>query len=97
MLKYNKDNEKIVGTIAIKNKGNNIAELKRLYIDSNYRGKGYGSQLVDKTLQYCKERKFTKVILYTWVRFEKAKILYKSKGFKTTHTQGEQIFMEKEI
>lgn len=88
---------KIVGTIAVKNKGDSIAEIKRLYIDRNHRGKGYGSKLFDKALKFCKDNNFTKVILDTWTRFETAKLLYLSRGFKITRTHGEQIFMEKEI
>lgn len=88
---------KIVGTIAVKNKNDGIAEIKRLYIDKDHRGKGYGPKLFDKALKFCKDNNFTKIILDTWTRFETAKLLYLSRGFKITSTRGEQIFMEKKL
>lgn len=91
------ENNKIGGTVAVKNKNDGIAEIKRLYIDKDYRGKGYGSKLFDKALKFCKDNNFIKIILDTWTRFETAKLLYLSRGFKITSTRGEQIFMEKEL
>lgn len=91
------DKGKIIGTIAVKNKGENIAEIKRLYIDSKFRGKGYGSKLFDTALEFCKGNNYKKVVFDTWSRFEKAKLLYLSRGFTITRTSGEQIFMEKQL
>ncbi len=97
-----KNKESIIGTIAIKNKGEGVAELKRFYIDKNYRGKGYGSQLVDKALEFCRKNKFKKIILDTWNYFDIAMKLYEKRGFRVI---GEEkvddkrctIFMEKII
>ncbi|MFA6016711.1 MAG: GNAT family N-acetyltransferase [Patescibacteria group bacterium] len=87
--------DRIKGTIAIKHHNDETAEVKRLYIDKDTRGKGYGSRLFDKALEFVKKKKFKKVILDTWVRFDAAVILYKKRGFKEIKTEGEQIFMEK--
>jgi len=92
-----RDDDEIKGTIAIKHHNNETAEIKRLYIDPNTRGKGYGSKLFDKALDFVKKKKFKKVILDTWIRFETAVILYKKRGFKEIKTEGEQIFMEKAL
>ena len=89
------ENHKIIGTIAVKNKGDGIAEIKRLYIEKKYRDKHYGSMLFDYALNFCREHGFKKIILDTWIRFNRAKSLYISRGFKTMKTDGEQIFMEK--
>ncbi|MBI3380062.1 GNAT family N-acetyltransferase [Candidatus Gottesmanbacteria bacterium] len=59
-----------------------MAELKRFYIDKNYRGKGYGSQLVDKAIEFCRNNKFHKIILDTWSNFSIASKMYKKRGFK---------------
>lgn len=56
-----------------------------------------GSKLFDRALEFCKENGFKKVILDTWIRFERAKSLHLSRGFKITKTVGEQIFMEKNL
>lgn len=89
------DDDRIKGTIAIKHHDDETAEVKRLYIDKDTRGKGYGSRLFDKAIEFVRIKKFKKVILDTWVRFETAVILYKKRGFKEIKTEGEQIFMEK--
>lgn len=60
-----KNGGKIIGTIGIKNKSKGVAELKRFYIDKNHRGKGYGSQLVNKAIDFCRQKKFKKIILDT--------------------------------
>lgn len=95
-----KDKGKIIGTIAIKNKGNGIAGLKRFYVDKNYRGKGYGSKLADKAINFCRKKKFKKIILDTWSNLDRAMKLYERRGFKITgENRGSDtrcnIFMEK--
>src|SRR5260221_14184525 len=56
-----KDGNKVIGTIAVINKGNHIAELKRLYIDKPYRGNGYGSKLVNEAIEFCNDNEFIKI------------------------------------
>ena len=91
------DDNIVRGTIAIKRHNDQTAEIKRLYIDPNTRDKRYGSRLFDKALDFVKKKKFKKIILDTWIRFETAVILYKKRGFKEIKTEGEQIFMEKAL
>lgn len=90
-----KDQNKIIGTMAIINKGNNIAELKRLYVDNNYRGRKLGSMLVDTSLQWCQEHGFNKVEFETNKKFEKAHLLYVRRGFKIVREDDQSFYMEK--
>lgn len=90
-------NNQIVGTIAIKNHGKGIAELKRLYLEETFRGKGIGEKLVDIAIVFCKKEKFTKIKLDTWIGMKAAQKLYQKKGFKIINEKGEQIFMEKKL
>lgn len=92
-----RDGHKIIGTIAIINKHNGIAELKRLYVDSNYRGRKLGSLLVDTSMKYCQEHGFKKVEFETNKKFEKAHQLYLRRGFKIVHEDERSLFMEKNI
>lgn len=95
---YVLENEgKVVGTIAVKNKGDSRAEIKRLYIHKDYRGKHLGSLLVDKALSFCKDSDFQIIELDTWKRFKTAQKLYQNYGFQVTKIVGEQIFMEKPL
>lgn len=87
---------KVVGTIGVINKGK-IAELKRWYVDKDYQGKGYGSQLLDKAILYCKEKGFKKIEFETNKKFTKAHLLYKKRGFKTIKEDERSFYMEKEL
>ena len=92
-----KDDEKIIGTVAIVNKGNKVAELKRLYVDKEYQGKGFGSKLLDTAIAYCKEKGFTKLEFETNKKFTKAHLLYQKRGFKTIREDKKSYYMEKEL
>ncbi len=90
-----KDGNKVIGTIAVINKGNHIAELKRLYIDKPYRGNGYGSKLVDEAIEFCNDNEFIKIEFETDKIFKKAHLLYKKRGFKIIKENQESFYMEK--
>ena len=89
-----KVNNKVVGTIAIINKGK-TAELKRLYVDKNYQGKKLGSMLIDKAIQFCKDNDFIKLEFETNKKFKKAHLLYQRRGFKTVKEDDRSYYMEK--
>lgn len=91
-----KINNKIVGTVAIINKGK-TAELKRLYVDKNYQGKKFGSMLIDKAIQFSKDNGFSKLELETNKKFNKAHILYQRRGFKTVREDYRSYYMEKDL
>lgn len=88
---------KIVGTVAIVNKGNNRAEFKRFYLNKRYQGKGLGSTLFDTAIAYCKEHGFIKVEFETNKKFTKAHLLYQKRGFKTVKEDKRSYYMEKEL
>ncbi len=92
-----KDDGKIVGTVAIINKGNNIAELKRLYVNKEDQGKGLGSKLFDAVITYCKEHGFIKLEFETNKKFTKAHVLYQKRGFKTINEDERSYHMEKAL
>ena len=50
-----KDGDKIIGTVGIKEDSYQVALLRRLFIDPAYRNRGYGSKLVQKAIEFCKE------------------------------------------
>lgn len=89
-----KIDNKIVGTVAIKKNGK-IAELKRLYVDKNYQGRKFGSLLLDKAIQFCKDNGFTKLEFETNKRFKKAHLLYQKRGFKIVKEDEGSYYMEK--
>ena len=55
-----KDNS-IVGTIAIKEENEEVALLRRLFIAQEYRSKGFGSALIQKAVDFCKNQNYAMV------------------------------------
>ncbi|MEK7633583.1 MAG: GNAT family N-acetyltransferase [Patescibacteria group bacterium] len=91
-----KVNNKVIGTVAIINKGK-TAELKRLYVDTNYQGKKFGSMLLDRAIQFCKDNGFTKLEFETNKKFKKAHLLYQRRGFKIVKEDDRSYYMEKNL
>ncbi len=76
------DDHRIVGTVAVKEDDTKTALLRRLFVDGVYRGKGYGSQLVDQALTFCREKGYKRVAFRGTASMEKALSLMRRKGFK---------------
>src|SRR3989344_346276 len=90
-----KEEDKIIGTIGIINKRDHIAEFKRFYINKNYRGKGCGTMLFNKAIDYCLKNDFKKVKFATGKAFKQGHKFYKNKGFKVVKENDEDYYMEK--
>lgn len=58
------------------------AELKRLFVHKNYRGKGIGKDLFFASMSAAKEMGYTSVVLETLPIMKKAKSLYQRYGFE---------------
>lgn len=89
-----KRNNKIIGTIAVINKSKDVAELKRLYIDKNYRGQRFGSKLLEIAIDFSKSKGFKKIELSSEKNLETAHKLYKKRGFTLFKEDKEDYYME---
>jgi ribosomal protein S18 acetylase RimI-like enzyme len=70
-----------IGCVAVRDKQNNIAELKRLYVNENYRGQGVGKALFDKAIEFAQNASYEKIRLDTLSNMDIAINLYKANGF----------------
>ena len=59
-----------------------IAELKRMFVKREHRGKGYSKNIVIELERICKQKNIEKIILETQIRQPEAISLYKNMGFK---------------
>lgn len=90
--------DRVIGTVAVKKIDESTAELKALYLLSEYRGKGFGFQLLDKAVKFAKERGYQRIVLDSMSQYEDALKLYERYGFKKTERYNDNpyadVFME---
>ena len=58
------------------------AHLRWFMMSDAFRGKGAGRRLVNKALNFCREKGFKTVFLWTFEGLDSAKRLYEDAGFK---------------
>ncbi len=70
-----------LGCGALRDLGDSVAELKRIYVRPSYRGKGLGRSITYALLEEAKRLDYLEVKLDTLRRLESAVSLYRSLGF----------------
>lgn len=73
---------KLVGTCAVKDEGQGVALLRRLFVHSNHRREGIGSLLLDAAVAHCQELGFKQIKIRTSDRMREAVSLCRAKGFE---------------
>lgn len=76
-----KSAEIFVGCIAIRKIKDSICELKRMYVNPAFQGRGIGKQLLEKALQLAKDYNYKLIRLDTLNYMKSAIYLYKQYGF----------------
>ncbi|MBT3285630.1 GNAT family N-acetyltransferase [Candidatus Bathyarchaeota archaeon] len=75
---------KIVGCIAIVDAGGNEAQLRWLLLTKETRGKGLGERLMSEAVDFCREKGYNNVFLWTIDALHAARGLYLKHRFKVT-------------
>ncbi|MGB5330726.1 MAG: GNAT family N-acetyltransferase [Gammaproteobacteria bacterium] len=65
----------------------NTAEIKRVRISRQHRGKGLGKSIIKQIEGYCSSSKIFKVLVDTDDRFETAKSMYSGMGYTICRTE----------
>lgn len=60
-----KEDDKLIGCIAVKKIEDDICELKRLFVRECYRGNGYSKLLFDKAIAYATTLGYKKAVINT--------------------------------
>jgi ribosomal protein S18 acetylase RimI-like enzyme len=76
-----KVNSNIVGCVGIRKIENKICEMKRLFVNDNYKGKGIGKKLVEIIIEEAKMKNYEKIRLDTLSTMESALKIYYKNGF----------------
>lgn len=83
-----KAGDHVLGCIGLKPLAPGVAEIKRLYVREQARGKGLARRLVEGILEIAVERGYAEVKLDTLPQMEAAIALYKSFGFAPVPAYG---------
>ena len=76
------NNGEVIGTAGIKEDSKNTALLRRLFVETKERKKGYGTLLVDEALKFCKSKDYKTIVFRTTNRMVQAIEFCKKRGFK---------------
>jgi GNAT superfamily N-acetyltransferase len=76
------DGDRVAGSAAIRGSADGEAELKRMYLLPEVRGRGLGRRLLELALGWARERGLAAVTLDTTEEMSAARSLYESAGFR---------------
>ena len=72
-------------------------EIKRMFVNPDFRGKGIASSILKELEQWASELKYTQTILETGINQPEAIALYKKMGYSVTENYGPYIGIENSV
>jgi len=85
------DEDNVVATMAINKKTPDTVDLRKVYMNKDYRGTGLASTMFDNAMEFCKEHNYKRVLLGTYQRLGRAIGFYQKKGFKEYFDEDKEI------
>ena len=82
----------IVGSIGVVGNSNSEAQLRWLLVHPAQRGSGLGRILLNKALEFCRDREFKSVFLWTVSDLKVAAHLYQLAGFRKTEEKTHRMW-----
>jgi GNAT superfamily N-acetyltransferase len=83
-----------VGSVYCVRRSDEVAQLRLLFVDVEARGHGVGSKLVERCIEFARERGYERMMLSTVSPLESAKRIYEAAGFKQTKEEPDPAFPE---
>jgi putative acetyltransferase len=83
------DNKKAIGCGCFKRYNKNSAEIKRMFVKADYRGKGISKIIIKELENWASEVGFSKLVLETGKKQPEAIGLYENFGFKRIENYGQ--------
>lgn len=91
------ENELAVGCGAFKQYEPKIAEIKRMYVRENERGRGIAGKILAELETWAKELNFSECILETGLKQPEAVRLYQKSGYETIANYGQYEGIENSV
>jgi GNAT superfamily N-acetyltransferase len=83
-----------VGSVYCVRRSDQVAQLRLLFVDSEARGHGVGSKLVERCTGFARERGYERMVLSTNNTLTSARRIYDAAGFKQTKEEPLSAFPE---
>ncbi|MFC6233011.1 GNAT family N-acetyltransferase [Paenibacillus allorhizosphaerae] len=80
----------IKGSIAISHITTSQAQLRWYFVEPDLTGRGYGTKLLEKAIQFCIDKHYESITLWTNSKLSRARALYAKYGFQIVES-GEQF------
>jgi len=80
------DGDVVIGSISILGEidGADCAQLRFFLVDPNYHGRGAGRALLQGALEWCRERGYKRIFLWTVENLPRSRKMYEDAGFRVT-------------
>ncbi|MCY7345217.1 MAG: GNAT family N-acetyltransferase [Pyrinomonadaceae bacterium] len=91
------ENETAVGCGAFKEYEKGTAEIKRMFVRLESRGRGIAGEILAELETWAKELNFTRCILETGVKQPEAIRLYQKSGYETMTSYGQYLNVENSV
>jgi putative acetyltransferase len=91
------DNDSAIGCGAFKTYEPQVAEIKRMFVHPEHRGKKVASQVLNELESWANELNFSTCILETSFKLENAIALYKKSGYTITENYGQYKNVESSV
>lgn len=77
-----KEDEKIIGCVALMKIEDGVFELTKMAVSPEYQGKKIGQQLMEHTLKFARNKGWDHLIIFSNRKLENAIYIYKKYGFE---------------
>jgi len=79
-------NGSVSGCIAVIHKEDEVAHFRFFFVEPEFRGLGAGNKLIEAAINFCREKKYKSIYLWTFSKLAAARHLYSKNGFRITAT-----------
>jgi GNAT superfamily N-acetyltransferase len=83
-----------IGSVYCVRRSDEVAQLRLLFVDSEARGHGVGRLLVERCIDFARERGYERMRLSTVSPLESARRIYEAAGFRQTKEEPDPAFPE---
>jgi putative acetyltransferase len=86
-----------VGIGAYRKYDENTVEIKRMYVQPEYRGKGYANEILHELEKWATQNNYTSALLETGKKQPEAIALYKKSGYEIILSYGQYLNVENSV